>query len=672
MAGGESARRSARGLSPMSHLDSRGATPAADRSIEQASLIGTLVHLWPYIWPGDRADLKMRVVWSVVLLLLAKVATLTVPFTFKWAIDALTGADSAPVQPSNWTMWLIASPLVMTASYGALRVLMAVLTQWRDGIFARVAMHAVRKLASITFVHMHELSLRFHLERKTGGLTRVLERGRLGIEVIVRMVILQLVPTIVEVSLLMAVLLWKFDWRYVLVTMITVVLFMYYTYVATEWRIEIRRKMNESDTEANTKAIDSLLNYETVKYFGAETREADRYDQSMARYERASVKTYTSLAVLNTGQAIIFTAGLTATMLMCAIGVRRGNNTVGDFVMVNAMMIQLYQPLNFMGMVYREIKQAIIDIEKMFSVLSKNPEIKDSPGARPLVVTSGRVTFDDVRFSYDPERPILQGLSFEVPAGKTVAIVGPSGAGKSTISRLLFRLYDVSGGRILIDGHDIRDVTQTSLRASIGMVPQDTVLFNDTIRYNIRYGRWDATNAEVEEAAQLAQIDGFIRMSTKGYDTQVGERGLKLSGGEKQRVAIARTVLKGPPILVLDEATSALDSHTEHEIQGALERVARNRTSLVIAHRLSTIVGADEIIVLDQGHIAERGTHAQLLASNGLYASMWNRQREAEEAREKLARIADEQEAPNRMPPQVDEGPAAPATTELTTPAAAE
>jgi len=631
------------------------ALPASHNSAEKATLIGTLVHLWPYIWPGDRADLKMRVVWSVVLLLIAKVATLAVPFTFKWAIDALTGADTAPVAPSNWTLWLIASPFIMTLSYGGLRVLMAVLTQWRDGIFAGVAMHAVRKLAYRTFVHMHELSLRFHLERKTGGLTRVLERGRSGIEVIVRMVILQLVPTIVEVSLLMGVLLWKFDWRYVLATMITVVIFMYYTYIATEWRIEIRRKMNESDTEANTKAIDSLLNYETVKYFGSEEREAQRYDRSMERYEQASVKTYTSLAVLNTGQAIIFTAGLTATMLMCAIGVRDGHNTVGDFVMVNAMMIQLYQPLNFMGMVYREIKQAIIDIEKMFSVLSRNPEIKDVAGARPLIVSSGNVRFEDVRFSYDPERPILKGLSFEVPAGKTVAIVGPSGAGKSTISRLLFRLYDVSGGRILIDGQDIRNVTQASLRASIGMVPQDTVLFNDTIRYNIRYGRWNAADAEVEQAATLAQIDPFIRMSPKGYETQVGERGLKLSGGEKQRVAIARTVLKAPPILVLDEATSALDSHTEHEIQEALERVSRNRTSLVIAHRLSTIVGADEIIVLDQGRIAERGTHTQLLATGGLYASMWNRQREAQEARERLARIADESEAPNREPPPVED-----------------
>ncbi|MHB8267770.1 ABCB family ABC transporter ATP-binding protein/permease [Bradyrhizobium sp.] len=650
----------------MAHIDSHS-SPAAqvqDNTAQRATLIGTLVHLWPYIWPGDRVDLKMRVVWSFVLLLVAKLATLSVPFTFKWAIDALTGADTAPVQSSNWALWLIASPLIMTLSYGAVRVLMAVLTQWRDGIFAKVAMHAVRKLAYLTFVHMHELSLRFHLERKTGGLTRVLERGRLGIEVIVRMVILQLVPTIVEVTLIMGVLLWQFDWRYVLATMITVVVYMYYTYIATEWRIEIRRRMNDSDTEANTKAIDSLLNYETVKYFSAEQREATRYDRSMERYERASVKTYTSLALLNTGQAIIFTAGLTATMLMCAVGVRSGKNTVGDFVMVNAMMIQLYQPLNFMGMVYREIKQAIIDIEKMFGVLSRNPEVKDIPGATPLIVTAGSVRFDDVRFSYDPERQILKGLSFEVPAGKTVAIVGPSGAGKSTISRLLFRLYDVSGGRILIDGQDIRNVTQASLRASIGMVPQDTVLFNDTIRYNIRYGRWDATDAEVEAAAQMAQIDSFIKMSPKGYETEVGERGLKLSGGEKQRVAIARTVLKGPPILVLDEATSALDSHTEQEIQDALEKVSRNRTSLVIAHRLSTIVGADEIIVLDQGRIAERGTHGQLLAAGGLYASMWNRQREAQEARERLALIGDENEAPNREPPQVDDP--------LVTPAAAE
>src|SRR3974390_452794 len=634
----------------MTHFDSAPGPdyqmPAPDKPFGQATLTGTLVHLWPYIWPSDRVDLKMRVVWSVVLLLLAKVATLAVPFTFKWAIDALTGANTAPVQASNWTFWLIASPLIMTASYGTLRILMSVLTQWRDGIFARVAMHAVRKLAYITFVHMHELSLRFHLERKTGGLTRILERGRGGSETIVRMVILQLIPTIVEVSLLMVVLFWQFDWRYVLATLITVVVFMYFTYAATEWRIAIRRKMNDSDTEANTKAIDSLLNYETVKYFGAETREAQRYDRSMERYEQASVKTYTSLAVLNTGQAVIFTFGLTATMLMCAIGVRQGRNTVGDFVLINAMMIQLYQPLNFMGMVYREIKQAIIDIETMFGVLARPPEIKDAPGAKPLQVNAGSVRFEDVRFAYEPERPILKGLSFEVPAGKTVAIVGPSGAGKSTISRLLFRLYDVSCGSIAIDGQDIRNVTQASLRAAIGMVPQDTVLFNDTIRYNIRYGRWDASDAEVEEAARQAQIDGFITRTPKGYETEVGERGLKLSGGEKQRVAIARTILKGPPILLLDEATSALDSRTERDIQDALDRMAQNRTTLAIADRLSTLVDADEILVRDQGTIVERGNHLQLRAQDGLYASMWNRQREAEMAREILAEVGETAEAP--------------------------
>jgi len=634
--------------------------PPRGTTVVRSSLLGTLAGLWPYIWPGDRADLKARVVWAMVLLVFAKVATLVVPFTFKWATDALTGEGSAPVAADDWAVWLIASPLIMTAAYGLMRVLMAGLTQLRDGIFAKVAMHAVRRLAYFTFVHMHELSLRFHLERKTGGLTRVLERGRLGIEVIVRMVILQLVPTVVEVALLTAVLFWQFDWRYVAVTLATVVVYMVFTYVATEWRIEIRRAMNESDTDANTKAIDSLLNYETVKYFGAEAREASRYDGSMERYERASVRTYTSLAVLNIGQAVIFTAGLTATMLMCAIGVRRGTNTVGDFVMINAMMIQLYQPLNFMGMVYREIKQAVVDIEKMFGVLAKNPEVKDRPGALPLHVESGAIRFEDVAFSYDPNRPILKGVSFEVPAGKTVAIVGPSGAGKSTISRLLFRLYDVSGGRITIDGQDIRDVTQGSLRAAIGMVPQDTVLFNDTMRYNIRYGRWDASDAEVEEAARLARIDGFIARSPKGYDTEVGERGLKLSGGEKQRVAIARTILKGPPILVLDEATSALDSHTEQEIQAALEGVSRNRTALVIAHRLSTVVGADEIIVLDGGRIAERGTHGELLAQGGLYASMWNRQREADAAREKLAGMAEDGVAPNRNPPPVtDDDPLA-------------
>ena len=629
--------------------------PATGGSGERGTLLSTLVHLWPYIWPGDRADLKLRVVAAMVLLLFAKLATVAVPFTYKWATDALAGQGSAPFAASAWA-WVIAVPIAMTIAYGGMRLLMALLTQVRDGLFARVAMHAVRRLAILTFEHMHRLSLRFHLERKTGGLTRVLERGRTGIEVIVRMVILQLVPTILEVGLIIAVLLYQFDWRYVLIILATIAFYMWYTYSATEWRIGIRRKMNESDTEANTKAVDSLLNYETVKYFVAEERETRRYDRSMARYEDASIKTYTSLAVLNAGQAAIFTLGLTAAMILCVLGIQSGTHTVGDFVMINAMMIQLYQPLNFMGMVYREIKQAVIDIEMMFGILSRDPEIRDRPGAKPLVVTNGAIRFEGVNFAYEPERPILKDLSFEVPAGKTIAVVGPSGAGKSTISRLLFRFYDLTGGRILIDGQDVRDVTQISLRAAIGMVPQDTVLFNDTIRYNIRYGRWEASDEEVEEAARMAQIDAFIRMAPKGYDTEVGERGLKLSGGEKQRVAIARTILKGPPILLLDEATSALDSHTEKDIQDALDRVSKSRTTLVIAHRLSTIVAADEIIVLDDGAIVERGTHQALLARAGLYASMWNRQREAEEARERLARVAEESSAPNRNPP-VEEMP---------------
>jgi ABC-type transport system involved in Fe-S cluster assembly fused permease/ATPase subunit len=620
-----------------------------------ASLLRTVVVLWPYIWPSDRRDLKLRVWVTMGLLLVAKIATMAVPFTFKWATDALTGKGSAPLGASSWLGWAIAAPVLMTIAYGVMRILMAVLTQARDGLFAKVAMNAVRRLAFMVFEHMHKLSLRFHLERKTGGLTRVLERGRNAIETIVRMVIMQLVPTVIELIFIIVVLLYQFDWRYVALIVATVACYMVYTYYATEWRIGIRRRMNDSDSDANVKAIDSLLNYETVKYFVAEEREASRYDRSMARYEDASVKSYVSLAVLNAGQATIFTIGLAGAMVMCAYGIQEGTHTVGDFIMINAMMIQLYQPLNFMGMVYREIKQAVIDIENLFAILHRKPEIEDRPGAQPLDVRRGAIRFVDVSFSYDPERSILKGLSFEVPSGKTIAVVGPSGAGKSTISRLLYRFYDVTGGRIEIDGQDIRDVTQVSLRSAIGMVPQDTVLFNDTIRYNIRYGRWEASDAEVEEAARNAQIDHFIRIAPKGYETEVGERGLKLSGGEKQRVAIARTILKAPPILLLDEATSALDSHTERDIQDALDRVSKNRTTLVIAHRLSTIVAADEILVLDHGVIVERGTHPQLLASGGLYASMWNRQREAEAAREKLALIEEESAAPNRNPPTAAE-----------------
>jgi ATP-binding cassette, subfamily B, heavy metal transporter len=623
---------------------------------DRTALFSMLVHLWPYIWPANRSDLKARVVFATVLVFVAKLATVAVPFTFKWATDALAGHGTAPVWANSWFAWALATPVMMTLAYGSMRIIVAVLTQWRDGIFAKVAMNAVRRLALLTFEHMHLLSLRFHLERKTGGLTRVLERGRNAIETIVRMLLLQLLPTIVEVVLVAWVLFFHFDWRYVIIVLVTVALYVGFTFYATEWRIGIRRTMNDSDTDANAKAIDSLLNYETVKYFSAEEREAQRYDRSMARYEDASVKAYTSLAVLNAGQAIVFSVGLAVAMVLCAYGIQAGRNTVGDFVMINAMMIQLYQPLNFMGLVYREIKQAVIDIEIMFSILSRRPEIEDRAGAPPLKVHAASIRFENVSFAYEPARQILNNVSFEVPAGRTVAIVGPSGAGKSTISRLLFRFYDVTGGRILIDGQDIRGITQQSLRAAIGMVPQDTVLFNDTIRYNIRYGRWDANDAEVEEAAGLAQIDGFIRLAPKGYETEVGERGLKLSGGEKQRVAIARTILKAPPILLLDEATSALDSHTERDIQEALDRVARNRTTLVIAHRLSTIVGADEILVLDRGTIVERGTHGELLARGGLYASMWNRQREAQMAREILADVGDEaavptsESAPDRDP----------------------
>ena len=605
-----------------------------------------MLRLWPYLWPSDRFDLKLRVAASLALTVISKLVTIAVPFTFKWAADALAGAAKG-VSVSHTILGIaVAGPLALTILYGVVRIVMVVLTQAREGLFARVALHAVRRLAWRTFEHMHRLSLRFHLERKTGGLTRVLERGRNGIEELSRLTMMTVIPTIIEFALVISVLWLHFDWRYVVLVTTMIAVYLTYTVIATNWRIGIRRVMNNSDTDATSKAVDSLLNYETVKYFGAEVREAERYDRSMERYEGSSVKSYTSLAVLNTGQAVIFTVGLTMAMGLCALGVVSGTETVGDFVMVNAMMVQLYIPLNFMGMVYREIKQATIDIEEMFQILNCNPEIADKPGAKPLKVREGAVSFEDVRFAYEENRPILKGITFEVPAGKTVAIVGPSGAGKSTISRLLFRFYEPQGGHIRIDGQDIGAVTQATLRQALGMVPQDTVLFNDTIGYNIRYGRWDATQAEIEEAADLAQIGPFIAALPGGYETPVGERGLKLSGGEKQRVAIARTILKGPPILVLDEATSALDSFTEQEIQAALDRVAQGRTTIVIAHRLSTVVKADEIIVLAKGVVAERGTHLELLTRNGIYADLWNRQREVDAALETLKR-AEAEEAPS-------------------------
>ena len=603
-----------------------------------ASLATTVKHLWPYIWPSERIDLKFRVLGALALLIVAKLLTIAVPYSFKWVTDLITDPKADVPLPA-----LLAGPIAVVILYTLLRVFVQFFTQARDALFAAVAMHAVRRIANQLFVHLHQLSLRFHLERKTGGLTRVLERGREAIQQIVRMSMLTGVPTVVEFALILAVFFFEFDWRYAVTVIIMIIAYLKFTTIATDWRIGIRRSMNESDTDANTKAIDSLLNYETVKYFGAERREAERYDLSMEKYERNSVSSYVSLSVLNSGQGLIFSLGLMVVMMLCIMGIREGRNTIGDFVLVNAMMIQLYQPLNFMGMVYREIKQAVIDIEMMFSILGQHPEIKDKPDAQPLQVKAGHVVFDNVHFAYDPKRQILKGISFEVPAGQTLAIVGPSGAGKSTISRLLFRFYEVQQGRITIDGQDISSVTQVSLRDAIGMVPQDTVLFNDTIAYNIRYGRWSASEEEVVEAAKAAQIDDFIRSVPNGYKAQVGERGLKLSGGEKQRVAIARTILKGPPILILDEATSALDSFTEREIQSALDRVSKGRTTLVIAHRLSTIVNADEILVLDKGEIVERGRHEELLALGGVYQAMWNRQREVDAAQEALRRAAEEE-----------------------------
>ncbi|MDZ5696268.1 ABC transporter ATP-binding protein/permease [Chelativorans sp. M5D2P16] len=607
-------------------------------SAESGSTLRTLINLWPYMWPADRRDLKMRVLVATAFLVLAKVVLVLVPYFYKWATDVLSGEGSAPA----FVPALLAGPLMLVIAYNVMRIVQLGFNQLRDALFARVGQHAVRQLAHRTFVHMHALSLRFHLERRTGGLSRIIERGTKGIDAIVRFTILNTIPTLLEFALSAVIFAVAYGWIYVAIIAVTVLLYVWFTVRASDWRINIRREMNESDTDANTKAIDSLLNFETVKYFNNEAMEARRFDQSMARYEEAATKTWTSLGWLNFGQGVIFGLGMATAMGFSAWEVMRGTQTIGDFVFINAMLMQLSIPLNFIGFVYREIRQGLADIEHMFDLLDVPEEVQDRPDARPLKVSDGDVRFENVSFAYDQSRPILKGISFNIPPGRTVAVVGPSGAGKSTISRLMFRFYDIQKGAIRIDGQDVRDVTQESLRAAIGMVPQDTVLFNDTIRYNIRYGRPDASEAEVRRAAELAQIASFIDSLPHGYDTMVGERGLKLSGGEKQRVAIARTILKAPPILILDEATSALDTHTEQEIQAALDMVSRGRTTLVIAHRLSTVIGADEIIVLKGGHIAERGTHHALLAAGGLYAEMWNRQREASEAEERLRRAREE------------------------------
>ncbi|MEO0961605.1 MAG: ABC transporter ATP-binding protein/permease [Pseudomonadota bacterium] len=594
--------------------------------------------LLPFLWPKGRPDLKGRVVLAMIALVLAKAVTLYMPFLYGAAVDALDQENPQQI--------VITTVVFLIGAYGIARILMIGLAQLRDGLFARVGQHAVRAVGLRTFRHLHALSLRFHLTRRTGGLSRVIERGVKAIEFLLRFTLFNIGPTLLELILVAGIFWWNFGIWFAVVTLATVGSYIIFTFKVTEWRIGFIRSMNQSDERAHSKAIDSLLNFETVKYFGNEAHESERFDRSMARYEDAAVRSTKSLSWLNAGQAAIFAVGLSVLMIMAATGVKNGTMTLGDFVLVNAMLIQLYQPLNLLGFVYREIKQALVDMETMFALLGVGAEIEDKPDAKPLAAKSAaasscEIRFENVDFAYDPERKILKGVDFTVPAGRMVAIVGPSGAGKSTISRLLFRFYDATAGRILIDGQDIRDVTQDSVRQAIGIVPQDTVLFNDSIRYNIRYGRPDATDAEVEEAARMAQIHDFIAGLPEGYDSQVGERGLKLSGGEKQRVAIARTLLKNPPILLLDEATSALDTHTEKEIQASLSIVSRDRTSLVIAHRLSTVVDADEIIVLDHGKICERGTHRELLAKDGAYAAMWQRQQEAQRAEEILKEVAE-------------------------------
>ena len=608
---------------PADTTDLSSADQAAE---ERRSGWRTMRRVAPYLWPEDQPWVKQRVVIALAMLFVAKVIAVGTPFLYKAAVDTLSGDVGA--NPA-WALGMGAVGL--TVVYGLARAGNVGFQQLRDAVFAKVGQRALRMIALQTFQHIHALSLRFHITRKTGGLSRIIERGVKGVDFLLRFMLFSVGPLILELAMTGIILALVFDINYLLVLAVTITLYVWFTFKVTEWRVKIRKEMNDQDTDANQKAVDSLLNFETVKYFGAERREAARYDSAMEQYEDAAIRTNYSLAFLNFGQSLIITTGLVIVMVMAAMGVNDGTLTVGDFVMVNAYMIQITMPLNFLGTVYREIRQALVDMGEMFTLLEQPADVQDRATAQPLVVKGGEVRFDDVRFSYDPARPILKGVSFRVAPGETVALVGPSGSGKSTIGRLLFRFYDVEGGAVSIDGQDLRDVTQESLHARIGVVPQDTVLFNDTIRYNIAYGRPEASFAEIEAAAKAAKIHDFILALPEGYETTVGERGLKLSGGEKQRVGIARTLLKDPPILLLDEATSALDTETERDIQGELKMMGEGRSVITIAHRLSTVVEADQIIVLEAGEIVEHGTHDALLTRGGRYASMWHRQMAEEE-----------------------------------------
>ncbi|MBL4789899.1 MAG: ABC transporter ATP-binding protein/permease [Kordiimonadaceae bacterium] len=622
-------------MRPSTHAEK----PDPNKKVDHNATVKTLL---PYLWAVGRWDLRIRVILAIGFLVLAKTIGVYVPFLFKDAVDAITGGGELD------TLTIAAAvPVGLIIGYGTARILSLIFGELRDAVFVKVGQHALRSVALNTFRHLHNLSLKFHLDRKTGGLSRIIERGTRGIDFLLRFMLFNILPTLLEIVMISSIFWVKFGFWYAAITFGCLVSYIYFTIAVTDWRLKFRREMNEQDTRANTKAIDSLLNFETVKYFTNEEHESRRYDEALASYESAAVRSQLSLTLLNIGQACIISLGLIAVLYMAAVGVVNGTFTIGEFVLVNALLIQIYMPLNFLGFVYREIKQSLTDMEKMFDVIATDSEVDDKPGAEALKVATGSVEFKDVHFHYNPDRKILKGISFMVPGGTKTAIVGASGAGKSTISRILFRFYDITGGSVLIDGQDVRDITQRSLREQIGVVPQDTVLFNDTIRYNIGYGRPSAGDEEIVEAADLAQITNFIKDLPKGFDTDVGERGLKLSGGEKQRVAIARTILKNPAILLLDEATSALDSHTEQGIQAALEKVSENRTTIVIAHRLSTIIDADEILVMDAGEIVERGTHTALLAKEGMYAAMWLRQQEATEAKAKLVELAAlDEEAP--------------------------